>query len=760
MTTPIALTSDSALLDAIPIGLCIYDAQRRFVMANAPYFDIVGLPYGSLRPGSTLEANMGMLALRGVFGPGEAQRELAEILQHDYSTVLRVRRHQPSGRMFDTTYSPLRGGGHVVSVIETTSIMAMRDAAQAEVDRLHIAFDGMNIGLAIFGADRCLSFQNRRFAELMGVPGGKLRQGVGFADMLQILQDCLAYVGHAGEAFLTSQMASDRSQRSTVRQQRASGQVIDVQSDPLPCGGWTMTVSDISALVQAEDEARRRAGMLDGIVQHIPHGIAVFGPDRRVTMVNAAYDEIMKGAEIAIGDHVYDIVARRAAAGEYDMGDTADLLAKPYRFDPNEQKFRRLRRPNGTTIDMRRTPLPDGGHLSVITDVTALITAEAELARRANEMGAMLANIRHGIVLWDREQRIVACNSVAEQLLLTPPGLLQPGRTLEDTIRSALDRGNLGVGQIALDSADRLRRLDRSRSHQDQRLTRTGRVLEVRTDPTPDGGFVTTYTDVTSIRQAEEALHQARRAAESANTAKSRFLAAMSHELRTPLTTVIASAEAIMRASDGPGSGHILDAAEAAHTAGRQLVSMIDTILDVARLEAGRFDLANDPVDLQHLVRSCVKQSDAAAAAAEVQLAVDLPHGLPAVRGDARRLRQALHHLVANAVKFTDAGGQARITVQYEQPGGDLLLKVSDTGIGIAEADLDRVFEPFAQVESPLNGVYPGSGLGLYVSRALMRAHGGELLLRSRPGEGTTAVMRIPSERLHPVAADLSEDVP
>jgi len=519
-----------------------------------------------------------------------------------------------------------------------------------------------------------------------------------------------------------------------------------------------VTVPDVTALIQAKDEARRRAEVLDSIVQHIPHGIAVYGPDRRLMLVNAEYRVIMVGAPVEIGDTLEEVIRRRSDSGEYGPDDAADVFTQQMGIDPDRPQFRRRRRPNGTTIDIRTTPLPDGGHVSVVTDVTLLVTAETELADRAKSMDAMLANIRHGIVLWDWQQRIVACNAVAEQLLLAPPGLLVPGRTLEEVITSARDRGNLGVGQVGIDTAVRLGGQDRSKSHQDQRLTRTGRVLEVRTDPTPGGGFVTTYTDVTNIRQAEEALLQARRSAESANTAKSRFLAAMSHELRTPLNTVIASAELISRAMDRSGATHILDAAEAAHAAGRQLMSMIDTILDVARLEAGRFDLSEDQVDLCLLVRGCVKQSDASAAAAEVSLNVDLPEGLPGVRGDERRLRQALQHLVTNAVKFTGAGGKVCITTQREGSAGNLLLKVADTGVGIAEADLDRVFEPFTQTDTWLSGRFPGSGLGLYVSRALMRAHGGELMLRSRPGEGTTAVMLIPAERLLPAFADLPND--
>lgn len=757
MTGPAAPFAESAVLDALPVGICVYDGHKRFVRANPAYYDGIGLPHGTLRPGSGFEENMRMLMLRGLFGASDPERELNEVLRHDLASPFHARRHHPDGRHFSHVHTPLPDGGHVLSVVELTSISALRDEAERAVARLHLGLGALRIGLAVFGPDLRLTFDNRRFRELLGLPSDGLQPGMGFAELLQLIQDRDTFSGISGQGFKAEQLAVDRRLPFGTRHMRATGQVLDLQSDPLPDGGWILTVSDVSALAGAEDEARRRAGLLDSLVQRIPHGIVVFGPDKRVAMVNAAYRAIMAGAPAEVGELREDIMLRQSASGEYGPGDPIEVYARQLSFDVTRPTVRRRQRPNGTTIDIRTAPLPDGGYMTVITDVTSLIAAETELARRAETMGAMLANIRHGIVLWDRDQRIVAFNAVAEQMILAPPGLLVPGRTLEELIQSAHDRGNLGVGQVALDSAARLRGLDRSRSHQDQRLTRTGRVLEVRTDPTPDGGFVTTYTDVTSIRQAEEALHQARRSAESANTAKSRFLAAMSHELRTPLNTVIASAEAIMRGTSGLEHRHVLAAAEAAQTSGRQLLSMIDTILDVARLEAGRFDLADDQVDVSRLVRACVRQSDAAAAAAEVHLEVELAAGLPIIRGDERRLRQALHHLVANAVKFTDAGGLARITA-HNDADGDLLLRVADTGIGIAEADLDRVFEPFAQVDQQ-HQRFPGTGLGLYVSRALMRAHGGELLLRSRPGEGTTATMRIPAERLLPASTDRMEDV-
>ena len=293
---------------------------------------------------------------------------------------------------------------------------------------------------------------------------------------------------------------------------------------------------------------------------------------------------------------------------------------------------------------------------------------------------------------------------------------------------------------------------DRTRPHRSQRVTPGGRVLEIRSDPTPAGGFVTTVTDITDARTAERELERAKAEAEAANHAKSRFLATMSHELRTPLNAVIGFSDALAR-QPAEEREQVAEFATMINAAGRQLLGLIDTILDVARIEAGRFDLSADRVDVMHLVTSCVRQAAASAAVAEVTLATAMPDFVPQLRGDERRLRQVLGQLISNGIKFTGAGGSVRIAAEIPD-GGDLLLRVTDTGIGIPEAELERVFEPFVQLDTSLARRFEGSGLGLYVARALTIAHDGTLSLTSRLGQGTTALLRFPAGRLiHPRAA-------
>ncbi len=231
--------------------------------------------------------------------------------------------------------------------------------------------------------------------------------------------------------------------------------------------------------------------------------------------------------------------------------------------------------------------------------------------------------------------------------------------------------------------------------------------------------------------------------------AQARFLATMSHELRTPLNVVIGFSEAMMRGAGGALTREqSVEYAASINEAGRQLLTLVDVILDVARVEAGQFDLPSDLMDIAHVVSAVVGQGADSASAGDISLKAEMPSGLPLVRGDERRVRQALAHMVGNAIKFTPGSGSVRVSARLDERTGDMLVLVSDTGIGIADGDLQRAFEPFVQLDASLARRFPGSGLGLYVSRITARAHGGDLILSSQPDVGTTAVLRLPAHRL------------
>ena len=736
-----------AVLDVLPVGVSIIDADMRVVAVNPAYCASVGLPPNSFPRGMKLEDALRAAAYRGVYGPGDPEAQLAALLAADRSKPGRLWRYNFMGRSYDLLSAPLQQGGHVVCAVETTSLLAARDEAETTLARVISALATLRTGLAAFTADRTLLFSNPRFAELLGLPAEHVRPGIGFVDLLTLLATRDEFDGQDGEAFVAAQHAADRSQPMAVRRVRTNGQVINVSSDPLPAGGWAMAVTDISPLAGAEDEARRRASILHSILDAVPHGVCVYSAGRRVTLFNRAYTQVMAGAPLSIGDHLETVIQRRAEMGEYGSGDPHKIFAQQMAFDASRPQSRRRRRPNGMTVDVRTSPLPDGGYISVVTDITPLTEAEAEVSRRAEELSVMLSCIRHGVLLWGPDRRLLASNAIATELLQHPADLLKPGRPESDVLESLRARGYFGDGEAADARVQTLANLDRSKPYLRQIVTPSEHVIDVRSDPTPGGGWVTTFTDMSEARTAEAELRRAKETAEAANQAKSRFLATMSHELRTPLNAVIGFSDTLLHEATNPSRARVGEFAQQINDAGRHLLGLINIILDVARIESGRFDLASDKVDIGRLVRLCARQSDAAAQAAEITLVIDVPEELPPIRADERRLQQVLNHLLSNAVKFTEAGGTVSIGASLDA-GGGLCLFVRDTGIGIPEEDLDRVFEPFTQLDSSLARRFQGAGLGLYVSRALVTGHGGELVLRSAPGQGTAAEVRLSADRL------------
>jgi signal transduction histidine kinase len=283
--------------------------------------------------------------------------------------------------------------------------------------------------------------------------------------------------------------------------------------------------------------------------------------------------------------------------------------------------------------------------------------AEAEAKRRAEILAVMLGNIRHGIVLFDAERRIVASNSTLREMLGLAAEVMAPGRTQREMVEAMLEAGEYGKGEPAAEIARRILSRDRSQPYRGTRRRRDGGIFEVVSDPTPDGGWVVTYTDVSEDRRIRAELERARAAAEAASLAKSRFLATMSHELRTPLNAVIGFSE-VLRDDLAPAQVH--EFAGNIQEAGRHLLSLINDILDITRAEEGRLPVAEERVEVDALLAGAARMMSGQAEAARLRLDLQAPPGLPGLRGDGRRLSQILLNLLSNAIKFTPPRAASR----------------------------------------------------------------------------------------------------
>ena len=245
-----------------------------------------------------------------------------------------------------------------------------------------------------------------------------------------------------------------------------------------------------------------------------------------------------------------------------------------------------------------------------------------------------------------------------------------------------------------------------------------------------------------------ETLDAAREEAEAANRMKSQFLGNVTHELRTPLNAVINFAQLIADEINGPlGAPEYREYAAQIGASGTELLSLIDELLDLARAEAGQLTITEGLAEPDVLIDAAWRMLAPVAAARHVTLTRAAHAALSPVRGDATRLRQVLASLIANALKFTPAGGEVRIDAAQD-PATGLTISVRDTGIGIDATDLTRVMEPFEQVSGGGTESHPGIGLGLPLARHLAELHGGSLTLRSEQGGGTTAWFTLPVHRL------------
>ena len=256
-------------------------------------------------------------------------------------------------------------------------------------------------------------------------------------------------------------------------------------------------------------------------------------------------------------------------------------------------------------------------------------------------------------------------------------------------------------------------------------------------------GIVAVTRDIADRKAQEAELLKTRDEAESASRAKTQFLANMSHELRTPLNAVIGFSEILSRELFGAlGEVRYRDYAHLIHESGEHLLHMVNHILDMSKIEAGKFKIVKEPFDVGPLVKSCCDLMRHTAEQRSLSLIVDIEPGIPELPADKRACKQMLLNVISNAIKFTDPGGWVRVSAKVVDR--NVVLSVADNGIGIAEADLPKLGKPFVQANNSYDRSYDGAGLGLSVVKGLAKLHGGVLELTSTLGSGTTASILLP----------------
>ena len=430
------------------------------------------------------------------------------------------------------------------------------------------------------------------------------------------------------------------------------------------------------------------------------------------------------------------------------------------------------------------------GHIARATRTSeSYLTGMAVLADPNAAPGSADANARlrdavetisEAFVLWDNHNQLVMCNSKYQQFHGLADDMVQPGSSYDEVIAAASEPIVSKRFAVA-GKGDR-----QSRTYEAQ--LEDGRWLHINERRTRDGGYVSVGTDITDLKKSQtknaeseqqlrasvaelrlsrrELEHQKQQLvdlaekyaleknrAEAANRAKSEFLANISHELRTPLNAIIGFSEVMQQSLFGPlGHEKYQEYARDIYSSGAYLLEVINDILDMSKIEAGRMTLDLSNVDVADIVEDSMKVVSQTAAERGIALERHGPKRFP-IQADRRYLKQIFLNLLSNAVKFSREDG--RVDVHLTRSNGKLKIAIKDTGIGIAQGHIANLGRPFEQVENQFSKSHQGSGLGLAISRALVELHGGTIEIKSREGSGTTVTCSLPIRTVRP--ADVEE---
>jgi len=364
----------------------------------------------------------------------------------------------------------------------------------------------------------------------------------------------------------------------------------------------------------------------------------------------------------------------------------------------------------------------------------------------ARLLQSTLENIGEGLSVFDSRGGLIAWNSRFCELLELPPDLTV-GAPLRDILMLQAVRGDFGRDDPSAEVTKRLELFYRDVPTTKERVTPRGRILQISRRAMPDGAIVSVYSDVTDLKASERKLIQARSQAEMANHAKSEFLANMSHELRTPLNAIIGFSEIIAHELFGPlGNEKYLDYMKDIHKSSLHLLAIINDVLDMSKIEAGKLKLSKEPLNIRHLIGEVIRMMREWAESRSIEMVTKLPVEEVEIWADERAMKQIFLNLMSNAIKFSREGSQVCIRVVSDEPGL-AVVEFEDHGIGMTEEELERALQPFGQAKPSTTRNYGGTGLGLPITKGLIEVHGGKLAIESRVDQGTTARISLSTER-------------
>lgn len=649
--------------------------------------------------------------------------------------------------------------GEPIQIAGSTDDITPRRAAEQQLraseQRFELAVEGTSVGIWDWDFRTKDVYYSPRFREMLGLD--EAHELIGFAGFMNAvhpddLEDAMAAInrhtslGQSYDIEFRLQHADGH-----YLWARARGQAVwDDQGNPVRMVG---SIDDVTERKETERALAENEERLSLALHGANMGMCDMDPG-----TGELYCSPLMLAMFGIKDDKHAIKTHAGLMARVH-DDDRDAVAEAFQVSlRNGSEFNvvcRLRREDGTYFwgNARAKPTFDDDGLPVrmtgpILDITAQKQAAEALAQSEERLELALKGSKAGLFDWDMASDEVYCSEIFLEIIGLDPANTQL-RSSELLTRAHPDdreyyKKSMEEHFAGTPVFDMEYRVRHEAGHYVWVNARGQAAFDSEGNPVRMTGSV---VDITARKVAEAALEEAKRVAQAANETKSEFLAMVSHEIRTPLNGVLGMAQVL---ADTELTGEQRDLVDIVQRSGDTLVSLINDILDLSKLEAGKLDLEDTVLDPEQTVRDVVQLAQSTASSRGVVLSYEINEDVPeAVRGDPYRVRQLVSNLIGNAVKFTEEGSVHAHISRGSGPDGDERLKISvaDTGIGISEEARGRLFEKFSQADSSTTRQYGGTGLGLAISRQLVELMGGEIGVDSVEGEGSTFWFWIPLSR-------------
>ncbi|MCH8110560.1 MAG: PAS domain S-box protein [Proteobacteria bacterium] len=636
----------------------------------------------------------------------------------------------------DREFLGYRGtGGDITAEVEADA------RAQRAQNQLADAIDAINDGFALYDAEHRLVLANERYRQIFPEFASIVKPGMHYEDYLQ----AQVRAGHTPEGqdpeeWIAGILASTRKTSPPRERRIRDGRWYLSSNHATRDGGFVGIRTDITELKRHEQKLRENEARLRSVIANAPiaiwatdlEGVFTFMDGKGLEGVGMRPNELVGQSALSLfrdNEAIIDNMTR-ALAGEALSG-PIEVAGVPFDawFTPLRDESGRVTGVLGTAVDVKERQ------------------AAAEALRRSEELFRSLIENAIDIITVVQPDGTISYQSPSIKDVLGVEAAEIIGRSIFDFIhpedlpvaREAFARGREIPGPME-SVGIRLQRRDGSWRN----LEAFGRPIG---GPDPEAPLVINARDVTEQRRAEDALLAAKEAAELANRAKSEFLANMSHELRTPLNAVIGFSDLLLSGHAGEINDKQDEYLRDICGSGRHLLALINDILDLSKIEAGKVELREEIFALDEVTENAARLVKERIREAGLSLNLDVQQRLPDFCADKRMIKQILLNLLSNAIKFTKPGGEVSLTVRLGRAGG-MEFSVADTGIGMTEREIETAMAVFGQVEGSLSRRHEGTGLGLPLVKSQAELHGGSLQIDSTPGQGTTVHIWFPPTRL------------